>query len=356
MEIYQDYEKIPEGILRKIGNRNIYLTKDYNRFIKRQGKRCIYFYDLGMIMPVILWKRTMFRFAVLPTNPLFLSEEMHEKYSNEEYFEAGFVERIRNGNIPQNEEEKEFILQMDKLLEKMVQWVCPTDTTAFFHAFPEGSLRIPFGSYIIDLSKSEDEIFSSMKKKSRNKIRHAEKKGVIVLKGLEYIEDFIKCDVAKWNRQLKEENMAAYYRIAAQKLGENAEIYVSVKDGAVQASHFYFISGDMAYTMYSGSMDDMEAGSKNLIHWTAICDFKKRGIKKYSFVGYRYDVDENSKFRGIQEFKESFGGYIKGGYMFKKIYDPVKYNLYCKLRDIKYKGIVQKDIIDQELHKWDCLN
>ena len=83
---------------------------------------------------------------------------------------------------------------------------------------------------------------------------------------------------------------------------------------------------------------------------------KKRGVKKYSFVGFRIDVDPNSKLAGIQHFKKGFGGELVEGYMFKATFSKSKKNLFEFLYMLKNKARHRKDTIDQEASKWTSIN
>ena len=82
-----------------------------------------------------------------------------------------------------------------------------------------------------------------------------------------------------------------------------------------------------------------------------ITELKKRGVKKYDFVGARLSDVSGTKLAGIQKFKKRFGGELKRGYLWKKDINLMK----CKLFDLalkvklKLKGVsMPKDIIDQE--------
>ena len=87
-------------------------------------------------------------------------------------------------------------------------------------------------------------------------------------------------------------------------------------------------------------------------------DMKEKGVKYFSFVGCRINEDENSKFHGIQRFKERFGGELKQGYLFKLDFNPFRhclFNFLLAFRNLikgNHKFVIQKDIIDQEIHKW----
>ena len=70
---------------------------------------------------------------------------------------------------------------------------------------------------------------------------------------------------------------------------------------------------------------------------------------------YRINEDEDSKYHGIQRFKERFGGELIRGYMFKTILIPWKYKLFHLAYNIKNKQKLT-DVIEQEIHKWQDIN
>ena len=96
--------------------------------------------------------------------------------------------------------------------------------------------------------------------------------------------------------------------------------------------------------MYGGSIEKPHTGAMNLLHWECIKYFKSKGVKKYDFVGARDSVDEDSKIKGIQRFKERFGGEKKWVICGKKL--SLKGHIYEFLIRIKSLSFTI-DIIDE---------
>ena len=63
--------------------------------------------------------------------------------------------------------------------------------TVLFNCYPDNSLFCKWGSYIVDLKKSEEDLFKSLHSKHRNVIRKAESNGLIVLHGKEYAKEVV---------------------------------------------------------------------------------------------------------------------------------------------------------------------
>jgi len=133
-------------------------------------------------------------------------------------------------------------------------------------------------------------------------------------------------------------------------LPDNSFISIAYLNGVPQCGSIIFYSKNMAYYMYGASANGAHNGAGCLLQWENMLYLKKLDVQKYSFVGYRFNVDDNSKLQNIQRFKERFGGEVDRGFMFKCIMRPRKRRLFEIL--CKIKGIKEFDAIDQEIHKW----
>lgn len=240
-----------------------------------------------------------------------------------------------------------------------VQWVNQTPASAFFEDYPTGSKFIPFGSHVIDLSHSEDELWQNVHSKHRNVIKKAEKDGVEIRYGLseELIEDYNSIDILTWSRSNKRAISIDRLKKTILPLGSNAIVYMAYLDNIPQSGAIFYYNRQMCYYMYGANKDNPHTGSGNLLQWKAILDMKSRGVLKYSFVGCRINEDEDSKYHGIQRFKERFGGSLIQGYMFKIDFSPLMrkmFDMLVSLRSVitEHRFISNKDVIDQEIHKW----
>ena len=327
---------ISAGWANKIENANLFFSPNYMQFCQKGGKKCVYVFSDNFVIPVILSNKSLFKYADLSSEPY----------------------RYADGS----EDLKTFIEEACSYIRKAfkVQWIQATPPSALFMEAPPSSKSIPFGSHVIDLSLTEDELWSKVHSKHRNVIKKAEKDGVVIKCGTseQLIDDYHSIDIETWRRSNKSAAGQESLRNQVRSLGENAIIYMAYLDGKPQSGAFFFYNNAMCYYMHGANCDRPHTGAGNLLQWKAILDMKEKGVKKYSFVGCRINEDENSKFHGIQRFKERFGGELLQGYMFKMIYNPFMYSIYKFLintiMSISEKHLVkQKDIIDQEWHKWD---
>ena len=243
--------------------------------------------------------------------------------------------------------------------EVKVQWINQTSAASFFMDYPTGSKHIPFGSHVIDLSLSEEDLWKNVHSKHRNVIKKAEKDGVVIECGRtkKLVEDYHSIDIDTWNRSNKSAATENHWKDLMEMMGENCIIYIAYLDGEPQSGAFFFCNKQMCYYIYGANKNNPHIGSGNLLQWKAILDMKERGVKKYSFVGCRINEDENSKYHGIQRFKERFGGELVQGYMFKMDFKPLMRKLFNMAVSIRAmmsscKYVAFKDVIDQEIHKW----
>ena len=299
------------------------------------GDNIVILYSDKYVIPVTVSKRGIFHYAHLNVEPAI----------------------IKDGD----ETLKSFLNDVCAYLKNSlkVQWINQTSAASFFMNYPTGSKHIPFGSHVIDLSLDEETLWKNVHSKHRNVIKKAEKDGVVIECGRtqKLVEDYHSIDVDTWNRSSKKAAATNHWKKLLDELGENAIIYMAYLDGEPQSGAFFYFNKQMCYYMYGANKNNPHNGSGNLLQWKAILDMKAAGVKRYSFVGCRINEDENSKYHGIQRFKERFGGELIQGFMFKMDFNPFMrklFNLVVSLRSFvsSHKYVPFKDVIDQEIHKW----
>ncbi len=326
LKVVENYKDIPKNIRDKMDKANIYYSKIYYENESKE-KELYYIFDETAILLIMVQRRLLFRFVDLPSEPFVFGD--------------GF-----KGDS--------FLDEATYICKKQlhVDWIGPSATTALFSHTPKDAQTIPFGSHIINLSKSEDEIWANMHSKHRNVIRKAEKDGVVIQMGREeMLSDYQKLDEATWKRSGQEKDLFPVYQNLFTKYPQNTVLYMAYYNGEPQGGAIFLKNEEISYYLYGASKDSPKIGAMNYLHWRAIRDFKQEGVKKYSFVGCRINEDIDSKCHGIQRFKERFGGTLFVGYMFKVILKPFKYKLFRLLQRIK-NGRWVKDVVDQEIEKW----
>lgn len=325
---------LPQQILASLDAANVFYTEPYRRFMSGPGKDFLYLHTSDFMVPAIVTKKLIFKYADLCTEPFSLSAS----------------------NLDGSE--KNFLDQVVQLLREQfgAMWIRQTPVTALFNTYPTGSAKIPFGSYMIDLSKTEEEIwtgFSTSYRKYGRQCRDAG--GIVKTGGEELLDDFYQLLAGSMSRAKAGIEPKNYYRKILTDLQPFAKIFVAYRDSLPEAGVLIIFNKRMSYTFYGGISSSPHKGSNILLYWEAMRWMKSAGVRTFSFVGCRINVDKGSKYEGIQTFKERFGGELKQGFMFKTVHNQRMMQAYClaqkirmALKGSRYPG----DIIDQEIHKW----
>ena len=99
------------------------------------------------------------------------------------------VETIYTDKMLETEEEKNFLNGVVEYFKSEgMGIIIPATTNSIFKTYPDGAVAVPYGTYIIDLQKSENEIFSNFNSSHRRKVRKAEKSNIQIQSGLEVTE------------------------------------------------------------------------------------------------------------------------------------------------------------------------
>ena len=88
------------------------------------------------------------------------------------------------------EEEGEFLAGAMSVLRTLgAHVVIPATTNTIFRTFPAGARAAPYGSYVVDLSQSEDELWRCIERITRQNINTAVKRGVAIGDGRERLHE-----------------------------------------------------------------------------------------------------------------------------------------------------------------------
>ncbi len=328
----KQYEDIPSDIINTFGKANPFFFKSVAQYYSSSGKQVFYFFDDERIMPLVISKKYCFRYGYLPTEPWVYSGQ------NAKLSEKCFLDSVI-------EESKRFGLKLD--------WIGQTPPSAMFLSAPANSISIPFGNYVIDLTRSEEDIWADIHSKHRNVIRKAEKNDVkVICGGSELIGQYLYAEKETMERSGLPSGTAEEYLNMFDEFKDHVLVFLARQGENIQGGAIILYDEAMGYYMHGASINTPVTGAMNYVQWEIIKHLKALGVKRYSFVGCRINEDEDSKYHGIQLFKKRFGGELIEGRMFKVINNHMKYSLYKYLIKIRTGGVADKDIIDQEIHKW----
>ncbi len=303
----------------------ILATKEY---LKYKSDDFGWFLSEKFVLPFYLKKKLIFKRLFFTTQVIYLKESSlkEEKVFLNEIVNLSKINKIDIIDIPQS--------------------------NAVFNTYPDNSKYIQFGTYEVDLSLKEEELFKNLHSKHRNVIRKAMKDCVIIKNEKKYIKECYDIIKSTYSRQNKSFLSFKEFEDLEKYLKDNVSFYIALKDNIIQGcAVLLWNNGHRCYYLFGGSINSPYTGSINLLHWQAMLDMKENKVKLYDFFGVRINPEQGSKLEGIQRFKERFGGELKQGYLWKYSLNPFKtilfkivFCLYSFLKGNRYKG----DMIDQE--------
>jgi len=297
----------------------IFGTKE---FLESKSDNYGWFVSNSFILPFFIDKRAIFSKLVFTTNSIVLEDD------NEELFLDEVIVKSKE-------------LAVDLIAQPLA--------SSIFSKKPKNSKYIEWGTYVVDLTQSEDDILKNMHSKHRNVIRKAIKDDVIIEQctDIDIIYNILKNTMLRQNRAYasKEElNMLKPF----------SKFYIAKKDSIIQGCAILPFNHNGAYYLYGGSISRPYTGSLNYLHYYAMLEFKKLGVTRYDFMGARPNVEKGSKLEGIQRFKSRFGGELKKGYLWKYELKPIKVELINIIQKIRFRIKSKEylgDAIEQELSR-----
>jgi len=176
-------------------------------------------------------------------------------------------------------------------------------------------------TFILDLTKSEDELLKNMHQKTRYNIRVAEKHGVQVSEDNsdEAFERYLELTEETTKRQKFYAHNRRYHELqwetlrqAQDKLDKNSlssHLLVAEYEGKILTTMLFFVFKDTLYYPYGASSSE----HRNTMHsvltmWEGIKLGKKLGLKKFDMWGSLSDnPDPNDPWYGFHRFKQGFG-------------------------------------------------
>lgn len=277
-----------------------------------------YVVDNNSILPFVIRKKIFLKWIELPCAPLFCISANQEQT---------FVDKAV------------YVLKK-KYRPSHIQ----TNNTAIFDLYPKKSTYCKFGTYIIDLSISEEELLAKMHSKHRNVVRRAEKDGITVFNGNEYAEEVVSLMNDTYVRQGKVSGLDKHFITSLNSLGDNVSYWVAMDiDGHTQGSAILLWSEDeTCYYLHGGSANQTKPGSMNYLIWRAMLYMKSKGVKYFDFVGARVTTEAGSKLEGIQRFKSRFGADMKVGFMWRCVTSNIHYYFY-RILMYMYLRVLKRD-------------
>lgn len=211
-------------------------------------------------------------------------------------------------------------------------------------------------SFLLDLTKPEDELLAKMHPKTRYNIRLAEKKGVKVS-----LDDSPAC-FAWFLKLLFEETVVRqgffahtpeYFKKLWQVLNPTgmAHLLRAYTGEQTLAVFMIFVSNQKIYYPYGASTRESKAVmAPNLLMWELIRYGKKLGCKSFDMWGaLSPNPNQNDPWYGFHRFKAGYGGQLIEFFpTYDLVFNPSRYLIYRQLDRARQTGLK----INANLRRW----
>lgn len=173
----------------------------------------------------------------------------------------------------------------------------------------------PEMTWLLDISKNENDILKGMRKTHRNLIRRAEKDGVQIIQATD--EKYLKAFYDIHMETVKRHNFIPFSydyikeELASFKKDDQILIFSADYKGEIISSAVIVFFGKYAFYHHGASSSKFnKVPASYLVLWNAIKEAKRRGCVTFNFYGI---VENKPKhpWAGLSSFKKGFGGYKK---------------------------------------------
>ena len=281
---------------------NFLQTSTWGKVYEKDGKKVFYlglFEDKKLIgsSVVILKPAKRGRYLEIPGGPLldwdgdikalrFFLKEIAKLAEREK---CVFV-RMRP-NIPDTE-------QHQKLAERLKLVKSP------MHLHAEHTV-------MLDITKSEEELMTEMRRQTRYEVRRAQKLGIKVSyeTSEKAFNDFYDLQLETAERQGFIPSTRHLIMAQHEVFGDKARIYTATLDGKVLAKGEILLQAPEAiYHEAASTLDGRKLPGAYALQWQIIQDAKALGLKRYNLFGIAPPNSPHHRYAGVTTFKTGFGG------------------------------------------------
>ena len=169
-------------------------------------------------------------------------------------------------------------------------------------------------NFLLDLTKSEDQLLASMHPKTRYNIKLAQKKGVKVYDSTadSDFKTYLKLYFETTRRQKYFGHSPQYHQKVWETLkpAKMARVLIAQYQKKPLVAWMLLNFGDALYYPYGGSsLEHKEIMASNLVAWEAIRLGKRLNFKTFDMWGaLPPDADKTNPWYGFHRFKEGYGG------------------------------------------------
>jgi len=204
-------------------------------------------------------------------------------------------------------------------------------------------------TFMIDLTKSEEELLQAMHSKTRYNIKVAMKHAVTIKEdpSPEAFGDYLKLNEETTRRQGFYAHTTTYHTKMWNILSKNgmAKLWKATYKDITLATWIIFNFKDTLYYPYgASSRENREVMAPSLMLWELIKWGKKKGYKNFDLWGaMELNPDIHDPWYGFHRFKEGFSPkHIQFIGSFDFVLYPVLYRLYCLVDSLRWKLLKMK--------------
>jgi len=199
-------------------------------------------------------------------------------------------------------------------------------------------------TFVLDLTKSEEELLKAMHPKTRYNLKVAQKHGVVVREdnSPDAFDTYLSLTKETTHRQGFYAHNETYHRRMWETLHPAgiARLWTAVYQNKILAAWIIFIWKNTIYYPYgASSREHRETMAPNLLLWEIVRWGKKAGYKKFDLWGaLGPQADEKDPWYGFHRFKQGFGPKLVefvGSY--DLILNPLLYQLYTVADTIRWR-------------------
>lgn len=203
-------------------------------------------------------------------------------------------------------------------------------------------------TFVIDLSKSEEDLLNAMQPKTRYNLKVAQKHGVTIKEdnSQEAFETYLKLSTETTHRQGFYAHNETYHRHMWEILfpAGIARLWTAVYQEKILAAWIIFVWKDTIYYPYgASSRKHRETMAPNLLLWEITRWGKRQGYQAFDLWGaLGPNPDENDPWYGFHRFKQGFNPELVefvGSY--DLILNPLLYQIYTVADKIRWRLLKQ---------------